>query len=169
MKDTMSKIYLEILDNERLIVFNKLKAFESEGYLAGGTALALQLNHRISEDFDVFVHHEIDNKLRLKVKEIFGDITFYVNSTDQISFITQNNVKVTFLWYYFKPLFPVVKTDSLSLASVNDILLDKAHTIGRRAVWRDYVDVFYLLKNVHVYLEKTVVMAGKKFYLNSIL
>lgn len=163
MKATMSKIYLEILDNERLIVFNKLRAFESEGYLAGGTALALQLNHRISEDFDVFVNREIDNKLRLKVKEIFGDIKFYVNSTDQISFITQNNVKVTFLWYYFRSLFPVVKTDSLSLASVNDISLDKAHTIGRRAVWRDYIDVFYLLKNNHVDLDKIVTMAGKKF------
>jgi len=40
----MSKIYLEILDNERLTIFNKLKAFENEGYLAGGTALAFQLN-----------------------------------------------------------------------------------------------------------------------------
>ena len=148
----MSKIYLEILDNERLTIFNKLKAFENEGYLAGGTALAFQLNHRISEDFDVFINWEIDNKLRLKVKEIFGDVTFYVNSTDQISFITQNNIKVTFLWYYFKPLNPTIPTASLSLASIEDIATDKAQTIGRRAVWRDYVD-----------LDKIIQIANLKF------
>jgi predicted nucleotidyltransferase component of viral defense system len=91
------------------------------------------------------------------------DLTFYVNTADQISFITQNNVKVTFLWYYFKTLNLTVPTDSLSLASIDDITLDKAITIGRRAVWRDYVDVFYLLKNKYVDLEKIIKMAGKKF------
>ncbi|MDO8496996.1 MAG: nucleotidyl transferase AbiEii/AbiGii toxin family protein [bacterium] len=159
----MSKIYLEILDNNRLDIFNKLKSFKIEGCLAGGTALALQLNHRISEDFDVFINREIDNKLRLKVKEIFGDVTFYVNTTDQITFITQNGVKVTFLWYYFEPLNPTLPTTSLSLASIDDIAIDKAHTIGRRAVWRDYVDVFYLLKNKHTDLDKIIHMTHKKF------
>jgi len=159
----MSKIYLELLDNDRLIVFNKLKAFKNEGYLAGGTALALQLKHRVSEDFDVFINREIDNKLRLKVKKIFGDVTFSVNSTDQISFTTHNDVKVTFLWYYFKPLNPTVPTASLSLASIDDITSDKAQTIGRRAVWRDYVDVFYLLKNKYVDFDKIIKMASEKF------
>lgn len=159
----MSKIYLEILDNERLAVFDKLKAFQNEGYLAGGTALAFQLNHRISEDFDVFINREIDNKLRLKVKKIFGEVTFYVNSVDQISFIMQNGVRITFLWYYFKTLYPTIPTDSLSLASADDIALDKAITIGRRAVWRDYVDVFYLLKNKYIDLEKIIKLSGEKF------
>jgi len=159
----MSKIHLEILNNDRLIVFDKLKAFHNEGYLAGGTALALQLNHRISEDFDVFINQEIDNKLRLKVKKIFCNVTFYVNTSDQISFITQNNVKVTFLWYYFNTLNLKIPTGSLSLASTDDIALDKAITIGKRAVWRDYVDVFYLLKNSYVDLEKIIKLASKKF------
>ena len=163
MKSIMSKIYLEILDKERLVIFNKLKAFENEGYLAGGTALAFQLNHRISEDFGIFINREIDNRLRLKVKEIFGDVAFYINTADQISFITKNGIKVTFLWYYFKSLNPLLPSPSLSLASVDDIALDKAITIGRRAVWRDYVDVFYLLKNKHVDLESIVKMAGEKF------
>jgi len=159
----MSKIYLEIVDSDRLVVFNKLKAFESEGYLAGGTALAFQLNHRISEDFDVFIDREVDNKLKLKVKEIFGEVAFYVNTGDQISFVEQHGIKITFLWYYFKLLNPSLSTTSLSLASVDDIALDKAITIGRRAVWRDYVDVFYLLKNNHINLERIIKMAPKKF------
>jgi len=159
----MSKIYFELLDNDRLIVFNKLKAFKNEGYLAGGTALTLQLKHRVSEDFDVFINRETDNKLQLKVKKIFGEVIFSVNSTDQISFTTHNGVKVTFLWYYFKPLNSTVLTASLSLASIGDITSDKAQTIGRRAVWRDYVDIFYLLKNKYVDFDKTIKMAHEKF------
>ena len=118
---------------------------------------------QVSEDFDVFINREIDNKLRLKVKKIFGEVIFSVNSTDQISFITHNGVKVTFLWYYFKPLNPAVLTASLSLASIDDITSDKAQTIRRRAVWRDYVDIFYLLKNKYVDFNKTIKMAHEKF------
>ena len=67
----MSKIYLEIFDKPRLNVFEKLRAFKSDGYLAGGTALALQIKHRISYDFDVFISHSIDNTLRQQIKSVF--------------------------------------------------------------------------------------------------
>ena len=77
MNVIMSKIHLDILDNIRQDIFNKLKAFAHEGYLAGGTALAFQLHHRISEDFDIFINRHINNNLRLKVKEVFGEVKFY--------------------------------------------------------------------------------------------
>ena len=139
----MSKIYLDLLDENRKKIFSTLSIFKPLGYLAGGTALALQINHRISEDFDIFVNKAIDNNLRLKIKKTFGEVSFYVNTDDQISFETNNHVKITFLWYYFKPLKQFIDTDSLSLVSVDDIAADKAITIGRRAVWRDYVDIFF--------------------------
>lgn len=50
----MSKIYLEILDKERIKIFQKMGDFKRIGYLAGGTALALQIKHRKSFDFDIF-------------------------------------------------------------------------------------------------------------------
>ncbi len=163
MNDTMSKIHLELLDKTRLTVFRKLVSLKKIGYLAGGTALALQLNHRKSEDFDVFIGKEVDDRLRQKVEEVFGTISYYVNTSDQISFATKTDVKVTFVWYYFKPLKPSISTPSISLSSIEDIAADKAHTIGRRAVWRDYVDIFYLLKNNHFNLQKIIDHAKQKF------
>lgn len=163
MKDCMSKIHLELLNNDRLAVFKLLSEFKDVGYLAGGTGLALQINHRKSDDFDIFVNHAIDNKLRLKVQKIFGKIVYYVNSEDQISFKTKNGINITFLWYYFKPLFPLIETEDLPLASIYDIALDKAVTIGRRAVWRDYVDIFSLLQNKLMTIEKIIKLAKKKF------
>jgi len=159
----MSKIHLELLDKPRLSVFKQLAIFKKGGYLAGGTALALQINHRVSEDFDVFIDKAVDTDFRLKIKRHFGDMKYYVNTLDQISFSTKEGVKVTFVWYYVKTLYPLVTSGSLALASINDIATDKAQTIGRRAVWRDYVDVFYLLKNKYVDLDNIIKMAHEKF------
>ncbi len=159
----MSGIYQEILNRDRLKVYKSLSDFRDHGYLAGGTALALQLNHRKSVDFDVFIEKPISNVFKQNVKRTFGQVDYYVNTSDQISFKTKENVEVTFVWYYFKPLFPLIKTDSLSLASIDDIAADKAHTIARRAVWRDYVDIFCLLKDRHTTLDKIIGLAKKKF------
>lgn len=163
MKDIMLKIHLELLDKQRISIFNKLSAFKKEAYLAGGTALALQLNHRNSHDFDIFVDHEVDNTLRLKVRKVFGSVSYYIDTTDQISFTTKEKIQITFVWYYFNTLNPKIITGLLPLASISDIAADKAHTIGRRAVWRDYVDIFYLLKNRCFNLQKIIDLAQKKF------
>ncbi|MBM3119702.1 nucleotidyl transferase AbiEii/AbiGii toxin family protein [Candidatus Shapirobacteria bacterium] len=159
----MSKIYPEILDKKRQEIFYRLIYFKKYGYLAGGTALALQLRHRKSADFDVFIKSPVGNYLRLKTKEIFGRSDFYVSNQDQISFKTKDMIDITFFWYCYKPLYPLVETSSISLASVYDIAADKAHTIGRRAMWRDYVDLFFLLKEEVVNLKKVVGLAKKKF------
>ncbi len=159
----MSKIHLEILDKERQSVFHSLAVFKKNCYLAGETALALQLAHRESFDFDIFINNPVSATLKAQIKELFGDVAYYVDSKEQISFRTQNNIHITFLWYYFNTLFPLLQTDSLPLASFKDIAADKAHTIGRRAAWRDYVDFYFLLHKPWVPLEEIIVIAKKKF------
>lgn len=159
----MSKIYLEILDKKRQAIFSRLSVFKNSGYLAGGTALALQINHRKSVDFDVFVEKPITGYLRKKINKVFGKQEFYINTSDQISFKTKGEIGVTFVWYYYPLLYPSIKTHFLNLASVDDIATDKAETIGRRAVWRDYVDIFFLLKKNIITLEKIMKLAKRKF------
>ena len=159
----MSKIYLEILDKNRQKIFKSLSQFRDFGYLGGGTALALQILHRESFDFDIFVSKPIDNNLRVKVKNIFADIRVDVDTQDQMTFRTTSQASITFLWYYFDNLYPLVKTESLSLASFWDIIADKAYTIGRRAVWRDYVDMYFVIKKQFVHLSKIISLAKKKF------
>lgn len=159
----MLPIHLEIFDHKRLQLFDKLKTFNKTGYLAGGTGLALQINHRKSYDFDIFLPHEITNTLKIKVKDIWGDVEYLVDSGDQLSFQTPQAINVTFLWYYFKPLNPFIPTGSLPLASLSDIAADKAHTMGRRAAWRDYVDIYWLLRKDYHTLETISTFAAKKF------
>lgn len=159
----MSKIHLEILDNQRSSVFNTLKAFKDVGYLAGGTALALQLKHRISYDFDIFTPAPLDNTLHQRINTLFKAVSYSLNTTDQINLRTKENVNISFVWYYFPLLHTPLQTNSLSLATIEDIAADKTRTIGRRAVWRDYVDIYWLLQTKTLDLVTLIQLAKKKF------
>lgn len=159
----MSKIHLEILDLERKQILQSLKTFKDTCYLAGGTALALQTGHRLSVDFDLFTPKPLGNILRKQIRDTFGDVRFYINSEDQISFSSKQNISITFLYYWFPLIRPKVATNSVSYASIIDIISDKAQTLGRRAVWRDYADIFYVLKHNITSLETIIVNACQKF------
>lgn len=159
----MSLIHLDLLEENQREVFNKLKVFKKKAVLAGGTSLALQLNHRYSFDFDLFQTkpiHPIDTHLLNKTLAI-KEIVF--KSSDMIATKLKNGVSLSLVYYWFKPLFPKIDAGSLFLFDFRDITLDKAHTIGRRATWRDYFDLFYILKNKLYSIEEIVKNAKKKF------
>lgn len=162
----MSKIYLEIFDPARLKTFKLLTAFKNDGVLAGGTAIALQLNHRVSFDFDIFIDHEIDDSFIRKITRTFGSGLEKIRQTkDQITFITKGDISVTFVYYPYKHLYPLVEveTDSIKLFDLRDLASNKAYVIGRRGVWRDYIDIFFLLKGHIASLESIIQDAQTRF------
>lgn len=160
----MSKIHLESLPPQRLDVLKRLAHFRDCGYLAGGTALALQMNHRESVDFDVFTPKQIEKGFFKRCREIFGEnLEVLINTPEQLTFLTPEKTNITFVFYEYKNLFPFIKTSWINLAFFKDIAADKAQTIGRRAVWRDYVDIFFLLKRKKTTLEEIINLAKKKF------
>jgi len=161
----MSKLYLELLDPERKKVFEKLSAFKKDGVLAGGTALALQIAHRKSFDFDVFLQKPISRMFFKKVVAALGkDLETRISTGDILLVKTLEGVEVHFVYVWYKKLFEPVATASLSLSAVGDIAADKAQTIGRRGQWRDYVDIFFLFKRKIFTLEEVIKMADKKYH-----
>ena len=66
-----STMHLEALTEIGSKLFPKLSQFGSF-YMVGGTALALQIGHRISVDFDMFNDEELPKSLLPKVKRIFS-------------------------------------------------------------------------------------------------
>ena len=97
----MEKLHLEILDKKRKAVFQKLSAFHSVGYLSGGTALALQLGHRVSYDFDIFCTKEISSIFPAKIRKEIYVKEVIVNNADEFTFFTENNIKISFIFYPF--------------------------------------------------------------------
>ncbi|MGB2761942.1 MAG: nucleotidyl transferase AbiEii/AbiGii toxin family protein [Minisyncoccales bacterium] len=159
----MFALHYDLLDKERRQVFKKLKLFGKEGVLSGGTALLLQIGHRFSFDFDIFLDREVKRADLLKLRRLFKIIEVKRNISEQLDVITSDNISITLVRYPYKPLFKTVPTISLPLFSVKDIALDKAFTIGRRALWRDYVDLFFLLKKKYITIVEVIKLAEKKF------
>ena len=73
----------EALTDPGARLFTKLAAF-SDLYLAGGTALALQIGHRISVDFDLFRPNPIEPAPLPRVKKLFAHetLTPVINNPD---------------------------------------------------------------------------------------
>lgn len=144
----MSKLFFEVLTKNQKAVLPLLKEFSKYGILAGGTALALQLYHRESYDLDIFVSKPISKKFLYKIKQHFKKIEIIVDTGDEFSFISlPHKVKVSFVYYPFPPLYKTIPNPYLKIFSWKDIALDKAHTIGRRGEWRDYIDLYFVIKN----------------------
>ena len=159
----MLSIHLELLDKERKEVFEKLKIFSKSAVLGGGTALSLQIVHRLSFDFDLFLERPLKKEDLLRIKKTFKIAEVQINTSEQLTVITDNNVDITLLYYPYRPVFPKVVTPSLPLYAVEDIAADKAYTVGRRAIWRDYVDLFFILKRDLVDIFGLVKLSEQKF------
>ena len=164
MKTNTQLPYLGRLDKERLAVFDKLSAFANEFVLAGGTALMLRIGHRLSYDFDCFSEDELSKTLLRKAKRIFGRGIFpRVQTPEQLTFTTPENVEVTFVYHPYPPLANPLKTSSIPVFHPDDLAANKTYTIGRRGVWRDYVDLFILLKWDLYSIFQLIELAEKKF------
>jgi len=160
----MSPLYINnVLTPAQKFVFTKLAIFKHIGVLAGGTALAFQLKHRRSFDFDIFTFKKIPPDLAWEVKKIFGKkIKVIKESENELTFLTSKKVKITFFYYPFKPLYKAIRTGSISIFDWRDIAADKAYTLGRRPIYRDYVDTFFIIKKGHK-LENIILDAKQKF------
>lgn len=164
MKNNILNIHLELLDKKRLEVLQKLTPFTADFVLGGGTALALQLAHRKSFDFDFFSSAQIPKKLLEKLSTLLPIENIVVDTLDELTFFTTDTIKITFLYYPFKLLFGHTETEGgLKLFSVKEIALQKAYTIGRRGEYRDYFDLYTILKGRYTNL-KEIIIGGKQVY-----
>ena len=153
----------EVLTKQATSLVPDLARFD-DFYLAGGTALALQLGHRRSVDFDLFSSQSLPDHLLQKIKRQFASnkIEVTYRSTEQLNLII-DGVQVTFLSYPYPVIEPLASYQGLALVSVREIATMKAFAIGKRLAYKDYVDWYYLLKNNHVGLSAVITLAKEKF------
>ena len=119
--------------------------FLSKYVLVGGSALTLHLCHRKSEDLDFFTYDNDFDK-----KEIFEYIKEFenkeiLNQTDEQIDLLLDGVKVTFFnasWQFLKPS----KIENFNLASLESIAAMKVNVLFLRAKFRDYYDIYFLVK-----------------------
>ena len=117
-------------------------------YLAGGTAVALHLGHRLSLDLDFFSPKTIDPKdLRRQLSQI-GDLTVEMEKEGTL-WATLNATKISFFHYPYSLIDSLEKFDNVSLAGVRDLSCMKLDTISSRGSKKDFVDLYFILKEGH--------------------
>ncbi|MEW5934451.1 MAG: nucleotidyl transferase AbiEii/AbiGii toxin family protein [Bacillota bacterium] len=142
-------------------------------YLAGGTALALQVRHRISEDLDFFSVRPLRRLSPGRVRDglrVFGEEARpLVLRPGQEDWLVRG-VRVTFVACAFPPVYPLLDARrfdrslaGLRVACPQEIGLMKAFALGRRARVRDYYDLYVLFSRGLADLGETVRRAAEKY------
>ena len=141
-------MFQDILTNKQINLLNLLSEFSSKYYLVGGTAIALQIGHRRSIDFDLFSFYEIEYQNIVKaIRKLNYDIEFTFNQdVDELSLLV-NSVRISFVSYPFPIDSNLWFKDVISMPHLNILGAMKAYALGRRSKWKDYVDLYFLLKN----------------------
>lgn len=124
---------------------DKNPAFLKDFYLAGGTTLSLRLGHRESEDLDFFNPEKFDPIKLQPELEIFGNLSSIEVAENTLN-IYLKRVKLQFLSYPYPLLEPTTNWNNIQLSSLIDIACTKLQTIGMRGSKKDFIDLYFILK-----------------------
>lgn len=121
---------------------------ESKWYLAGGTALALQVGHRQSVDLDFFAPEKTfaPAEVTRHLPDTVWESTIVKEGT---IYGTLCKAKVSFIAYpFFVPAIPPLKYGTITVLAKEDIAVMKIIAISQRGRKRDFVDLYWYVKNV---------------------
>jgi hypothetical protein len=159
-------MHKEILSEKQAEIFPNLKNFSENFGLVGGTAIAFQLGHRQSIDFDLATLKEIKtSNIRKKILE-FGKIdAVIIDNADEYTLVIEG-IKFTFFNYLFPIKFSQNLDDIISMPDIATLAAMKAYALGRRAKWKDYVDLYFVaqkLSSIKPVIEKAKEIFGSEF------
>ena len=165
-----------LLTNEQrkfLTLFNKEKSLCKRFYLTGGTALSeFYLHHRLSEGLDFFSEKEFSilpirsfikkteralNARKVDYQNFLGLHTFFLHLP------TGKSLKVDFNCYPFPRILSGLKVENIIIDSDYDIAVNKVHTIVMQPRARDFIDIYFLVKERRHTLKDLLEQAKIKF------
>ncbi len=158
----MKKFFLKVLTKKQKEILKNLSFINKYNfYLTGGTALALQIGHRTSLDFDFFTEKNFNpQNLISEFEKKFKKVKTLELDKDTL-ILNVNNVKLSFFKYPYKLLFPLLNFNGIKLASIEDISATKIIALTQRGTKKDFIDIYFLIKKLG--LKKILEFAQKKY------
>lgn len=154
---------VNVITHEQKLLLDEFRNdsyLSSSFYFTGGTALSLYyLQHRESVDLDFFTTEPFDpqtilkhvkaweNKLNLAIEYIRREDTHIFNLT----FPNKQVVKVDFGLYPYKRVHTSKTINSITVDSAMDIAINKLLTVQQRAEVKDFVDLYFLLREFSIW------------------
>ncbi len=143
--------------------------FLSDFNLVGGTALALQIGHRISIDLDLFTDKEFNpSEIRAQLEQKYKLIDIIENKTgitQKIEYPENTNIfiKVDIVKYSYKLINLPIISEGIRLLSKEDIIPMKLAAVSNRGSKKDFYDIYFLLQE---YTLKEMLSLFEKKYSN---
>ena len=150
--------------------------------LCGGTALAMQIGHRKSEDLDFMMWRKsktekpevnwnaIENELIEKVGEIEN---FNMLGFDQVEFLVKGVKFSFFVSDNYSPVTsPIDYLGNIRLADMESIMAMKMEVMLRRMKFRDYYDIYSILRegySIHNGIEKALSLSRYRLSAKNII
>jgi hypothetical protein len=159
---------LDVLPPPQRRLWDELADIPPEFALYGGTAIALYLGHRRSEDFDFFAGRSLDsNTLTLGISFLDG-ATVTQRAPNTLTCVVDRGgpVKVSF---FGLPGFPRLRPPSIApdnglrIASLLDLAGTKASVVQMRAEAKDYLDIDAMLADGRIDLPAALA-SGRAIY-----
>lgn len=158
--------FLDIVIKEPYIIKNY--------YWTGGTVLAdFYLHHRESEDIDLFSEEgeveveAVSNFIGATAKKLGAiDITSqrFLGLYSYTFHSPKNQLKIDFNYYPFPRINLGQKWHGLAIDSLEDIAVNKVHTIFMKPRSRDFIDLYFILKQKEIAsLDRLISLADAKF------
>jgi len=168
----MRGLYLNTVSSNLMEVLNQLMRMEefNSFRLVGGTALSLQLGHRLSVDIDLFTDSDYGSIDFSEIESLlektfpFAEMLYSGNVGFGKSYHVGNSEeKSVKLDLYYTDLFirPIVKKDYLRMASIEEIAAMKMEVIGNKGRKKDFWDVHELLD--YLSLEQMLALHAERY------
>ena len=156
----------EVLSQAQLAVLPALGRLASDSgfYLGGGTAVALHLGHRRSEDFDWLLPGKLAEPMILAAEARSAGLSVEnVQVARGTLHAAMNDVRVSFFEYPYPLLSPLSDWPecSSSLASLEDLGCMKLAAIAQRGSRKDFIDLYFIDK--HMSLDRLLSLYGRKY------
>lgn len=127
----------------RLVDIFAAQPYISQFHLVGGTSLAVQLEHRLSEDLDFFSMEQF-NPLEWQLPE---DLEIYTRNENYLRG-DWHGTKCDFVLFAYPPYYPLIDWRGLKLLAAEDIGLFKLLALTGRNRKKDIVDLYFIDKMV---------------------
>lgn len=148
----MSEWHVEVLGQRQQRALRELGSLVcgQDAYLAGGTAIALHLGHRVSVDLDFFQNSSFGDPHDLVSQWKSAGVPFQSRQlTDKVIHGTLWQVKVTLMWYAYLRIRRVRACPEFccDVAALDDLAAMKLAAVCQRQSKKDFVDVWALLQS----------------------
>ena len=143
-------MYLECFPKEGRKILKRIGGIVSSHrfVLAGGTATAIQIGHRMSEDLDFFTNQSFatDEIFRGLQRQKFNPLV--LQEDEHTLTVTIEQTKVSMFYYPYPFIEKYLKWENITVSGITDIASMKIIAIGQRGAKRDFVDLYFILRTI---------------------